>query len=208
MRQGSTRVGSRIVGTALALVALAGAAPAQDHDWSLPDERIGVRTAPMLLLTRPDVQEDLGLTPEVVLSHRRIVRDIWTRAATLRGKPDGEVLAARRGIDQEQTRWLQGNLTEAQRERLMQIDLQWEGLTATVSRPWVADWLELTPDQRARGKAVLESARTAAEARPEAPSAELAQVLTPDQVRRWQGLIGPPFQPRRAAAATAAAPAR
>ena len=44
-------------------------APASGDDVPvLADDRLGTRTAPLLLLTRPDVQADLKLTPEQVAS--------------------------------------------------------------------------------------------------------------------------------------------
>lgn len=32
--------------------------------WQLPDDRMGVRTAPILLLSRDDVATDIGLTTD------------------------------------------------------------------------------------------------------------------------------------------------
>src|SRR4029079_250908 len=65
----------------------------------LPDSRLGVRTAPLLLLSRPDVQADLGLTPEQTSSAQRTITALYVQATALKGRPDAEVLAARRAID-------------------------------------------------------------------------------------------------------------
>ena len=67
---------------------------------------------------------------------------------TLRGKTGDAVVAERRAIDEAQLEWLSNNLTGNQLERLRQIELQWEGVAAMLSRPMVASYLKLTPEQQ------------------------------------------------------------
>jgi hypothetical protein len=117
-------------------------------EWSLPDGRLGTRTAPILLLSRPDVQVDLRLEPAQIAGARSTINELTRKAMALRGKSGPAVLAQRRVIDEAQTQWLGTNLSGKQRERLRQIDLQWEGPSAMISRPAVAEYLKLTPEQR------------------------------------------------------------
>ena len=116
-------------------------------EWSLPDSRMGIRTAPLLLLTRPDVQADVGLEPSQADALHKTINELSQRAQALRGKTGGEVVAERRAIDDAQAQWLTTNLSEQQLRRLSQIDLQWEGSSALVSRPSVADMLKLNVRQ-------------------------------------------------------------
>ncbi len=207
MRHGLTPVALR----ALVLVAgleivPAGATLAQGEDWVLPDDRLGVRTAPILLLTRPDVQADLGMTASQVTAARGIVAELYARAAALRGMPDSQALPARRAIDEAQQSWLETQLSDEQRARLLQVDLQWEGPSAVVSRSWVAELLGLTGDQRARlSEAVArrhaERSQGKQSPKDEVPLAQqVLSVLNPDQQQRWRALLGRPFTVRVAEA--------
>jgi hypothetical protein len=177
MRQGTTPLAVLL---SLALAGVGLAAPAEDDAWALPDGLQGVRVAPIFLLSRTDVQADLGMTDEQVLSARRTIADLYARAASLRGKPDLEAIAERRVIDEAQRRWLENQLSDAQQARLLQLDLQWEGPTAILSRSWVTAQLELSPAQR-------RSLRTSMV---DHPAEALQSVLTPDQRTRWQALLG------------------
>ena len=180
-----------------------GPATTSEHA-ALPDERLGIRTAPLLLLSRPDVRADLGLSPEQGDKAESAIADLYVRAASIRGKKGSQAVAARRAIDEAQAVWFKGNLTAAQLVRLTQIDLQWEGPTALISRPVVADSLALTTDQRAAlAKAVDE--RNAARALPRSSRADeekLAKtalsLLDPTQKERWRSMLGNPFTPQLA----------
>jgi hypothetical protein len=182
----------------LVVCVIAGPLPAADDDWSLPDSRFGVRSAPILLLTRRDVQSDLKLDPQQLLSLRRVLPDIHRRAQALKGKPDADVIVARRQIDEEQGRWLESQLSESQQARLLQIDLQWEGPSATVTRSWVASYLELTNEQRqhlAGDVAKLRAApASAAGLRTNVQSDRLLKGLSQDQKMRWDVLVGKPCE--------------
>lgn len=195
MRQGPTRV--------LIVMALLGAAPAVaiarqgGDDKGLPDGMLGSRVAPLLLLTRPDVQADLGLTPEQVESAGKTLAELRAQGLQIRGqKNTPEVVARRRAIDEVQWQWIAAQLTEAQRERLNQIDLQWEGPAALI-RPSVVDLLAMDDAQRGR----LQRLIAAEQARPDRgrPGAQaalfqkLVAELTPDQWARWKVMLGPSF---------------
>jgi hypothetical protein len=166
-------------------------------DTPYPASRLGVRTAPLWLLNRPDVRTEVGLTAEQAVSAKHKLEELHARAEGLRGKTGPEVLSARRAIDEAQQHWLETELKAEQRSRLVQIDLQWEGPAALVMRPGVADALGLSTEQRAQlAKAISDHRNRPAEAQ-RAEAHVLAQqalnVLTPDQRERWKSLLGRPF---------------
>ena len=109
----------RTVGLGLGLVLAVLSGRCVAADWSLPDSRMGIRTAPLLLMTRPDVQADLKLEAEQVASLHKTIEELSQRAQALRGKTGPEVVAERRSIDDAQGRWLTDNLREDQLARLV-----------------------------------------------------------------------------------------
>ncbi len=161
------------------------------------DNRLGKRIAPIVLLCRSEVQADLKLTPAQISDGRVAAAALYYKALRLRGKTEAGVVAARRVIDEEQSQWLSTHLTPEQLSRLGQIDLQWEGASAMISRPVVAEDLDLTPDQRdqvARYIAEGEKRRaTAAWTYDE--HVDLARkaisVLSEKQKRLWIHVLGP-----------------
>jgi hypothetical protein len=169
----------------------------------LPDERLGVATAPLLLLSRPDVRQDLGLSREQAAEADRAITDLYVRALSLRGQSGPQVLEGRRAILDAERTWFEAHLSPEQRKRLIQVDLQWEGPSSLVSRPVVGDTLGLTADQRATlARAV--AARDAARARrvyspadEQALAHQALSVLTPPQRERWRAMLGRPFVPQR-----------
>jgi hypothetical protein len=114
------------------------------------DQRLGIRTAPIFLLTRSDVQTDLKLDSKQVAECHRAALTLYRKATGLKGKTGPAMVAARRAIDEELSEWLSNNLSPGQLARLDQIDLQWEGASAMLSRPMLDEHLSLTPDQRER----------------------------------------------------------
>ena len=56
-----------VLGLTVAVCGLIPDARGQGTEWVLPDNRIGIRTAPLLLLSRPDVQADLQLQRSQIL---------------------------------------------------------------------------------------------------------------------------------------------
>jgi hypothetical protein len=184
---------------------------ARAGDWVLPDSRIGIRTAPLLLLSRPDVQAELRLDREQIHGAHEAIDQLTRRAAALRGKTGSAVIAERRAIDEAQLDWLGRHLTGNQLERLRQLEIQWEGASAMLSRPTIAEHLKLTPEQRqalARVIAEQNTARrrsTAAVADGHALSRKAQAVLSPSQQELWNNLLGTQV---RFASATALAPSR
>ena len=91
---------------------------------------MGIRTAPILLLSRPDVQADLKLEETKVTSVQKLIEELTQRGQALRGQTGATAVAGRKAIDDAQREWLTTNLSEEQLTRLTQIDLQWEGPSA------------------------------------------------------------------------------
>ena len=112
------------------------------------DDRLGVRVAPVFLMIRSDIQKDLGLERAQIAEVNRFAAVLYGKALSLKGKAGPEVVAARRAIDEEESEWMSSHLKVEQRERLGQIELQWEGASAVLNRPAVAEYLGLTSDQR------------------------------------------------------------
>ncbi|MFO0954508.1 MAG: hypothetical protein U0835_25775 [Isosphaeraceae bacterium] len=199
--------GFRIISSGLALMALFGpavsGAKAGEGPASLPDSRLGIRTAPILLLSRADVRSDLALTPQQTEAAERAITDLYVRAAALRGKSGAAALEERRQVDQAQRSWVETSLTSEQRNRLLQIDLQWEGPTALVSRPVVGETLGLDATQRqtiekavaARNASRAQGTGSILEEEATLTRAALA-VLTAEQKTRWQAMLGRPFKPQ------------
>jgi hypothetical protein len=178
----------------------------------LPDQRLGIRTAPLLLLSRLDVRTEIGLDEAQTADAEKTLTKLYGQAATLKGKTGPEVLAGRRAIDEAAEDWIKTRLSPAQRKRLIEIDLQWEGPSALVRRPVVADHLGLTAEQRAQlTRAIAERDRRRAQGGDwRASEHQLAQqalaVLTPEQRERWRAMLGRHFTPQLAG--TRAAPPR
>jgi hypothetical protein len=174
--------------------------PGHAGDWSLPDNRFGIRTAPLLLLSRPDVQVDLRLERAQILGTQNTINELTRRALTLRGKTGSAVVAERRAIDEAQLEWLSNNLTGNQLERLRQIELQWEGVAAMLSRPMVAGYLKLTPEQQqtlARiiaGRNRLRAQGQSAPRNEQAFDQKALAVLSSSQQELWTNLLGTPFR--------------
>ncbi len=207
------RDGARRALAALLLLSVA-AIPASSFgdDSPLPDSRLGIRTVPLLLLSRPDVRADLGLNPAQTAEARRAISELYAKAASLRGKAGAEAIAARRAIDEEQRRRLEALLSPEQQDRLVQIDLQWEGPSALISRKMVAESLNLDDWQRATlAQAVSDRNRRRAQAPnrggDERQLAEQAlAVLTEPQRARWRAMLGRPLVIPQLAGSKAANP--
>jgi len=192
MRHGSTVVKSLI---ALGFAFAGFTRVARSGEWL--DDRLGIRTVPIFLLTRSDVQADLKLDANQISECRRAASALYYKALSLRGNRKAGVIAARRVIDGDQSAWLSAHLTAQQLERLGQIDLQWEGAAAMLSRPVLRDYLSLTPEQEAK------VARYITEGRDERARAiwtftehvnltrKATTVLSDEQKDRWIHVLGP-----------------
>ena len=174
-----------------------------------PDGPTGVRINPLLLLNRPDVRSELKLKPEQAEGAAKLLHQLHEKAAALKGRKGAEVVAARRQIDEEMQRWLGEHLSAAQRARLYQIELQWEGPAALYTRPTVAQALGLTESQQqAIGQAVIlrDSLREQGRCKPEDERRLATQVLaalTAEQKELWQAMLGPAFTVPTAATSSA-----
>ena len=58
------------------------------HAGEPTDDRLGIRTTPLLLLTRADVQKDLGLSPQQGEQCKHAALAFYDRAVRLRGRKD------------------------------------------------------------------------------------------------------------------------
>jgi hypothetical protein len=169
------------------------------------DERFGQPTAPILLLCWPDVRADLGLSTEQAEGAERAAIELRRRAAALKGKRDVLATEAKRAINQDQWAWIKANLSPEQRTRLVQVNLQWQGV-ASLKEPVIADTLGLTPEQRA-GVAAAVGRRDEARARGAYSAADgrtltetIDALLTPPQKERWRAMLGRPFTPQLSSA--------
>jgi hypothetical protein len=123
------------------------------------DDRLGIRTAPIFLLTRSDIQSDLKIDPKLAAACRHVATGIRHKASALKGAKFPAIVAARRSIDEEMSQWLITNLSPQQLERLEQVELQWEGPAAMLTHPFYAESLSLTREQRERLTGFLTEAR-------------------------------------------------
>ncbi len=162
------------------------------------------------MLTRADVRAELRLSPEQLADSERTIADLHEKALALKGRNDAEAVAARGEIDAASRAWIERSLTPVQRDRLIQLDLRWEGPSAIITRPIVAESLGLTDAQRtALAKAVAErNGRRNGGPAIEADEAKLdrfaREQLTEGQEKRLQAILGPPCTFRTTAAAAPA----
>jgi hypothetical protein len=195
--------------------AAAAPAPATAQAFRLSDARLGTRTAPLLLLSRPEIQADLKLSAQQAAAAQGAIADLHRQAEALRGRGDGQdAAAARRAIDEAQQRFLASNLSEDQQARLLQIDLQWEGPSALASRPSVIETVGLDDRQVAALRArLLAAMRDPAASRDPLDRARQAllharEILSEDQQARWLSLLGRPLAFATAAAVAPGPPPR
>ena len=210
MRQGSDRCLMLAEVLLLTLVSFGAMSTADAAGQPIPDDRLGIATAPLLLLSRPEVVADLELSAVQSLASEEAISRLYVRARSIRGKTGAAAIAARKLVDQEQIQWLEANLTDRQRERLLQIGLQWEGASALISRPILSDTLRLTSEQKAQ---LTLAKKKRDEARKTNPAAlrtieaewtkEALTILDESQRGIWKAMLGHPL-PFELAAKTAA----
>ncbi len=188
-----------LVGLVLIAAAMMGAGGPLDPPSSaesLLNERFGTKVAPIYLLLRADIQADLQLNPHQIAGARNLVARLAERGRKVKGMPEQAALAERWAIDEEMAGWIRHELSEAQQERLTQIDLQWEG-AAAFSRSAVAEYLELDPQQQKALQLMLAEANQTRRKRRLEPlevdrlTVRARTMLTPDQQQRWKEVIGP-----------------
>jgi hypothetical protein len=196
MRHGLTLAPACLV----VFLALLGAGPDSPSDEvAILDQRFGLRTAPILLLTRPDVQLDLHLDAGQIAGARSTIARLLDVGLNSKTKSGPVVMTVRKAIDDEMRDWLTRHLAEGQLERLRQIDLQWEGVSAIIKRPVVAEYLRLTSQQRLTVNRVVTAERDLRRAHGilspadhEEFSRQVLAVLSPGQRDLWDRLLGPP----------------
>lgn len=193
---------SRTLAIAMPLMMITAFLPGS-RSWgeeSVPDSRWGHRTAPLLLLSRADVRADLGLGPKQTEEALHAVSTLFAKAAVLKGKTGPEVVKARERIDAEEQHWLKTHLTDAQYVRLHQIDLQWEGPSALVSRHAIATRLQLSKSQFESLVQAVAKRNNERNSGVEEPGLEAnlkhaaVAILNETQREEWKKLVGHPFK--------------
>jgi hypothetical protein len=195
MRQGLTMAPTALV---MSLVLAGAGTDSKLGEVTVPDDRFGCRTAPILLLTRSDVQLELQLNSQQVAAAKAAIARLLPRALKVKGKQGTAAQDERRRIDLEMNRWLTESLSETQRERLLQVNLQWEG-AAALTREHVASNLKLTDDQRGAIHGLLAQLEATRKARGTLTPAEIGRCaaqaqaeLSPRQRVHWNDLLGQP----------------
>jgi hypothetical protein len=198
MRHGSTRFASLIF---LALSLPASAVLATEEN-ALPDARRHTRVTPLLLLSRSDVRDDLGLSESQTQAVELAIQRFHTQAQGLRGlRNDAETISARRKLDEEVFAWIDSRLLPAQKTRLVQIDLQWEGPSILVSRSIVSETLHLSVEQKLKLKTAIQSRDLALKSKQSDAELVLEKAalacLTEAQRESWRAMLGKPVEFRK-----------
>jgi Spy/CpxP family protein refolding chaperone len=169
---------------------------------------------PMLmvgLLRSPQVQQELKLTDQQKQQLEQLGEQWREKMRGLRDLPPEERRQKVQGMRAEVEKQLSQILNEQQMKRLKQIALQVEGYAA-LERPEIADQVGLTKEQRQKIRDIL---RQADEKRREAfqqgqgdrqaafqrmreirqwVDGEIEKLLTAEQKKKWQELVGAPFK--------------
>jgi Spy/CpxP family protein refolding chaperone len=169
---------------------------------------------PMLmvgLLRSPQVQQELKLTDQQRQRLEQLGEQWREKMRGLRDLPPEERRQKVEGMRAEVEKQLATILNEQQMKRLKQIALQVEGYAA-LERPEIADQVGLTKEQRQKIRDIL---RQAGEKRREAfqqgqgdrqaafqrmreirqwVDGEIEKLLTAEQKKKWQELVGAPFK--------------
>lgn len=174
------------------------------------------RGGPMSLLflaTNPQVQQELKLTEEqrekVSSLRQQLGEKFRGLGLELRKLPPEEALKRTQEIREEVEKELAKILEEKQLKRLKQIELQVEGLAA-LARPEVAEKVGLNEKQRQRVREIVKEAFEKRRALSLSSNRqaifqemqkirqwvdeEINKLLTEEQKKRWQKLIGEPFK--------------
>jgi Spy/CpxP family protein refolding chaperone len=169
---------------------------------------------PMLmvgLLRNQQVQQELKLTDQQKQQLEQLGEQWREKMRGLRDLPPEERRQKGEGMRAEVEKQLATILNEQQMKRLKQIALQVEGYAA-LERPEIADQVGLTKEQRQKIRDIL---RQADEKRREAfqqgqgdrqaafqrmreirqwVDGEIEKLLTAEQKKKWQELVGAPFK--------------
>ena len=187
---------------ALVLAVPAGWVAAQQPDEMIPD----ATTIQLLLLRQKSVQNELKLAPDFakkIIDFTNKEADAYLEALKLK---DAESKKKIEELEKTNKKFIEDNLTAAQRKRLEQIALQVTGLQQ-LTRPEVAKMLDLSEQQQSKFKELHKEARKhlediimskegrnekLAKLRKEVDSKILA-VLTDAQKKKAREYVGEPF---------------
>jgi hypothetical protein len=166
-------------------------------------------TVHLILLRQKSVQEELKVTPELAKKIREFTNkeyEAFLKALQLGEKEREPRLEA---LEKENQKFLDDNLTPAQRKRLDQITIQVTGLQH-LTQPGIIKFLSLTEEQQQKFKAMQQEARKELEEiigakNREGRNEKLAKlradidkkveaVLTREQKEKARELVGEPFK--------------
>lgn len=166
---------------------------ADEKPWSLPDERFGVRTAPVLLLSRPDVQAELALSPKQIRQSEKAIRRLWEQAYAVRDQPnDLAGQRVREALNEAQERWISESLSGVQQARLREIERQWEGPSILLTRQDIIKRLGITSTQQRAVTSAISAYPYTLEGR-DATAKAVRDVLGESQRGAWDALWGRSF---------------
>ncbi|GBC90668.1 MAG: hypothetical protein N2045_10225 [Fimbriimonadales bacterium] len=175
-------------------------------------ERLGLRMmqgrgiAGMLLM-RPDVQRELNLTEQQKAKINEMQQAMRVAMQELRNLPPDQRRQRMEEIRQKNDPTTV--LTDAQKKRLRELELQWQGPMALMN-PEIAREVGLTQEQQSKIQGILQEQFQAMRERfqqgggqPDPQAFEKARqelenkilaVLTPAQREKWNQMLGKPFQ--------------
>jgi hypothetical protein len=191
----------------LCLATFGGPALAGDS-WTLPDESRGSRIAPLFLLSRPEIREDLKIAPDQLAEIDQAILGLFEKAKALKGKTGQAAIEARKVVDEGEKDWLEKHLTPDQVDRLWQVDLLWEGPASMATRPIVAEALALSDEQKAALKVALRERNARRDKTKDVTDANhqfgarALTILSDDQKLRWARMVGRPIAHKPASSTT------
>lgn len=168
----------------------------------------GMREQGMLasmLLARPDVQKELNLTAQQKAKIEEMQQAMRMAREELRSLPPDQ--RRQRMAELRQKNDPTSVLTETQKKRLRELELQWQGPTALMN-PEIAQEVGLTQEQRTKIMGILQEQfqgmrerfqqggspdPQALEKAREEVEKKILEVLTPAQRQKWDQMLGKPF---------------
>ncbi|MER3402832.1 MAG: hypothetical protein C4336_08670 [Armatimonadota bacterium] len=172
-----------------------------------PPRLAGMRAHGMLasiLLARPDVQKELNLTAQQKAKIDEMQQAMRRAREELRSLPPDQ--RRQRMAELRQKNDPTSVLTETQKKRLRELELQWQGPTALMD-PEIAQEVGLTQEQQAKIMGIVQEFRRmrapskqggspgpqALEQAREETEKKILEVLTPAQRQKWDQMLGKPF---------------
>lgn len=160
-----------------------------------------------MLLMRPDVQKELHLTEQQKAKINEMQQAMRLAREELRNLPSDQ--RRQRMQELRQKNDPQQVLTDAQKKRLHELELQWQGPIALMN-PEIAREVGLTQEQQSKIQGIMmeqfqsmrgqfqqgggqQNMQALQQAREEVEKKVLA-VLTPSQREKWNQMLGKPFE--------------